>query len=160
VSFIDVGDGATGGAGDAADHALGAALAEHLAGFRVIGMDDDAIGDIAAEGGIWVSGRVENLGVDAADASFGIACLDGGVGVLSNADTPHGEEAGRGLGVGGAEAFFTSATAEGFADCARFEGDDVHPLSGGVYDVEPLWVVVGMTGLALGGDGGLDGDPV
>jgi len=99
VGFINVGDGATSGAGDAADHALGSALAEHFAGVRIVGVDDNAIGNIAAELGVGMSGWVEHFGVDTTHAFFGVAGLDVGVAIFSNANAAHGEEARRCLGV-------------------------------------------------------------
>lgn len=157
---FEVGDGAAGGAGDAADEALGAALAEHFAGGGVVGVDDDAIGNVAAEFGVGVGRGVEEFGVDAADAFFGVTGLDGGVAVFGDADSAHSEEAGWGLGVVEAEAAFAGAAADGFVDATGFAIDDVHALGGGVDDVEPGGVVVGVAGGALGGDGGLDGGPV
>lgn len=121
VCFVDVWDGAAGGAGDAADHALGAALAEHLAGVWIIGVDDDAIGDVAAELGIWMSGWVEDLGVNSADAFFRVAGLDVGVAIFGDADAAHCEEAGRGLSVSGAKAALSGAAAEGLLEFAGFE---------------------------------------
>ncbi len=160
MGFIDVGDGAAGGAGDAADHSLRAALAEHFAGVGIVRMDDDSVRDVAAELGIGMSGWVEDLGVDAADAFFGIAGLDVGVAVFSDADSAHREEAGRGLGVGGAEAALAGAAAEGLLDFAGFERDDVHALGARVDDVDPSRVVAGMAGAALRGDGGFDLGPI
>ncbi len=62
-------------------------------------MNDDAIGNIASQLGVGVGEWVKNLGVNAANACLGIASLDGRVGILSDADPAHGEEAGRSLGV-------------------------------------------------------------
>ena len=157
---LDVGDGTASGAGDAANEALRTALAEHVAGGGVVRVDDDSVGDVATEGGVGVSGRIEHLGVDAAHSFFGVAGLDGGVAVLGNADATHGEKSGRSLGVSGAEAALAGAAAEGFFHLASVAVDDVHALGGGVDDVKPLGVVVGVAGLALGGDGGFDGGPV
>lgn len=157
---FEVGDGAAGGAGDAADEALGAALAKHFAGGGVVGVNDDSVGNHASKFWIGVSRGIEHFGVDAADAFFGVAGLDGGVAVFGDADSAHGEEARRGLSVFDAEATLAGAAAEGFFHLAGFAVDDVHALGAGIDDVEPSGVVVGVACLTLGCDGGLDGSPV
>ncbi len=157
---IDVWDGAAGGAGDAADESLVAALSEHAACFRVVGVNDDAIWDIAAEAGVGVGGGIEDFGIDAADSSFGITRLDAVVAILSDAHAAHGEESGGGLGMGEAEATLSGAAAEGLFYLPTLAGDDVHALGGGVDDVEPGGVVVWMACAALGGDGVFNSDPV
>ena len=160
VGFVDLGNGASGGAGDAADHSLGAALVEHVAGIGIIGMDDDAVGNVAAQCGIGMGGRVVHLGIDTANAFLGITGLDGGVGVSGDADTAHREESRWGLGVAGAESAFAGAAAEGLVDFTGLEGNDVHPLCGGIDDIEPFRAVGGVARLSLGGDEGVNGSPV
>ena len=123
-------------------------------------MNDDAIGDEAPLGGIVIVRGVEDLGIDATDAALGVAGLDGPVGILGDSHAAHGEEAGRGLGMSGAEAAFAGAAAEGLLDLAGLKGDHVHALCSGIDDVEPLRIVGGMAGRFLGGDEGLDGIPV
>ena len=152
MGFVNIGDGATGGAWNTADHSLGPALVEHFTGVRIVGMDDDAIGNIASQLGIGMGGRMVNLGVNTADALFGISGLDGRVGVFGDADSAHREEAGRGLGMRGAEAAFPGPAAKSLANLMSLEGNDMHPLRGGIDNIEPLGMVIGMTGPALGRD--------
>lgn len=159
VGVVDVGDGASGGAGDTTDEALSATLAEHFTGRRVVGVDNDSVGDVAAKFGIGVRGGIEHFGVDAADAFFGIAGLDGGVGVFCDTNPAHGEEARGSLRVVKAEASFTSATAERFVNHPSVSIDDVHALFAGIDNEEPGGVVVGVARGALSGDGGFDFGP-
>lgn len=77
MGFIDVRNGAPGGAGDTADFTLGAALTKHFAGIGVVGMNDHSVGDVATKLGVRMSGRVKNFGINSADPSFGISGLDG-----------------------------------------------------------------------------------
>ena len=160
VGFVNIGDGATGGAWDAADLSLGPALVEHSTGIRIVGMDDDAVGNITSQLGIGMSGWVKNLGVYATDALLGISGLDGGIGVSSDADSTHREKAGRGLSMRGAEAAFSGPAAKSLANLMSLEGDDMHPLRGGIDDIEPFGVVIGVTGPALSIDEGINGGPV
>ena len=157
---FEVGDGAAGSAGDAADETLGATLTQHATGGGVVGVNDDSVRNHATERGVGMGGGIKHLGVNAADPFLGITGLDGGVAASCDADPAHGEEAGRGLGVAGAEAALASAATEGFFHLAGAAVNDVNTLGGGVDDVEPLGVVVGVAGLALGGDGGFDGGPI
>ena len=160
MSLVNIGDGATGGTCDTADHSLGPALVEHFTGVRIVGMDDDAIGNITSQLGIGVGGRMVHLGVNAADALFGISGLDGRVGVFGDADSAHREEAGRGLGMRGAEAAFPGPAAKSFANLVSLEGNDVHPLRGRIDNIEPFGIVIGVTGPALRIDEGINGGPV
>ena len=157
---FDVWDGAASGAGDAADETLGAALAQHSTCGGIVGMNDDSVRNHAAERRVGMSGRIKHFGVDAADSFFRVAGLDGGVAVFGDTDATHGEEAGRSLSVANAKTALAGAAAEGFFYLAGAAVDDVHALGGGVNDVEPLGIVVGVAGLALSGDGGFDGGPV
>ena len=70
VNFVDIRDRASGCAGDAANHSLSTALAEHFACIRIVGVDDHAIGNIAAQLRVGVSGWVKDFGIDSADSFF------------------------------------------------------------------------------------------
>jgi len=160
VGFIDIENRAASGARNAADFSLRATLEKHLAGIRIIGMDDDAIGNIAPDCGVRIGRRVVDLGIDAAHSFFGVSCLDGGVSSFGNTHSAHGEEAGRGLGGAKAEPTFASAAGKGFENLAVLQRDDLHALGGGIDEVEKARAIVGVTCFALFRDGGLDGFPV
>lgn len=160
MSFVCIGHRAAGGAGDPADHSLGATLAEHFAGFGIVGVDDYAVWNIAPKLGIGVGGWVQDFSVYAADASFGVTGLNGGIGIPGNTDSPHGEETRRSLGVGGTKTPSSGSATERHANFAGFQRDDLHPLGAGVNDVNPLGIVVWMAGSPLRGDRGLDPGPL
>ena len=160
MRFVDIRNGAAEGAGNASNHSLGPPLLEHLTSIGIVGVDDHSIGDVAASLGVGAGRRKMNLGVDPGDAFFGISGLDVMVGAPGNADPTHREKPGRGLGMLGSQAAFSSAAAESLISLAGFEGNDAHPLVRGINDVEQLGIVVGVTGLALTGDEGLHVVPV
>ena len=123
-------------------------------------MNHDAIGNIAPQFGIGMGGRVENLGVNAADAFLGISRLDGGIGVLRDANSAHREKTGRSLRIPEAQAALPGSAAKSLANLAGFEGNDVHPLRRWIDDIEPVGIVIGVTGPTLRADEGLHGGPV
>ena len=153
VGFVNVRNGASSGAGDTANFTLGASLTEHLAGIWIIGVNDHSVWNISTELRMGIGGRVKDLSINATDTPFRIAGLDGGIGILGNPDAAHCEESRRGLGVGKTEAAFAGATAEGLADLSGLCRNDRHPLSAGVNDIDPFWIVSRVPSFSLGCNG-------
>ena len=159
-SIFDVGDRATGGARDSTNESLVATLCQHVTDGGIVGVDDDVVRDHAAQRGVGMSRGIEHFRIDATDAFFRVTGLDGSVTVLGDADSAHGEEAGRSLCVAVTEAVLASATAESFFNLAALAIDDVYALGRGIDDVEPSGVVVGVAGGALGCNVRFDRVPV